>query len=175
MSRSRAGILRLGRLSAVAGLEVVCALLMAVGLFGVVVQILPGTFLILGAIVIWATEQQTGIGWAVLAIAVVAIAVAWVGKYVLAGRGLKKAAVPNRSLVIGGLAGAVGFFVIPVIGLPLLFVLGIYAAEQVRLRDRGKAWISTKAAIRATGITILVELAGAMVAVGAWVLAITTT
>lgn len=157
------------------GLEVVCALVMAVGLFGVVIQILPGTLLILGAILVWATETQTGVGWAVLAVAVLGVAVAWVGKYVLAGRGLKKAAVPNRSLVIGGLAGVVGFFVIPVIGLPLLFVLGIYVAEQIRLRDRGKAWVSTKAAIKATGITILVELAGAMVAVGAWVLAITTT
>lgn len=155
--------------------ELLCALIMVVGLFGVVVQILPGTLLVLGGILLWATESQTGVAWAVLAIAVVAIALAWVGKYLLAGRGLKKAAVPNRSLVVGGVAGVIGFFVIPVIGLPLLFILGIYVAEQLRLRDRGRAWVSTKAAIRATGITILVELAGAMVAVGAWVIAITAT
>jgi len=159
----------------VTGIEVVCALIMAVGLFGVVVQVLPGTLLILGAILLWATENQTALGWAVLAVAAIAIAGAWVGKYVLAGRGLKKAAVPNRSLVIGGLAGVVGFFAIPVIGLPLLFVVGIYVAEQIRLRDASLAWVSTKAALKATGITILVELAGAMVAVGVWVLAITTT
>lgn len=166
---------RLGRLCSVTGIEVVCALIMAVGLFGVVVQVLPGTLLILGAILLWATENQTALGWAVLAVAAIAIAVAWVGKYVLAGRGLKKAAVPNSSLVIGGLAGVVGFFAIPVIGLPLLFVVGIYVAEQIRLRDASLAWVSTKAALKATGITILVELAGAMVAVGVWVLAITTT
>lgn len=157
------------------GFELLCAAIMLVGLFGVVVQVLPGTLLVLGAVLLWATESQTGIGWLVLAIAAVAIALAWVGKYVLAGRGLKKAAVPNRSLVIGGIAGVIGFFVIPVIGLPLLFVLGIYVSEQLRLRDRGKAWASTKAAIRATGVTILVELAGAMVAVGAWVIAVLVT
>jgi uncharacterized protein YqgC (DUF456 family) len=155
--------------------ELLCALIMAVGLFGVVVQVLPGTLLVLAGILLWATESRTGVAWAVLAIAVVAIALAWVGKYLLAGRGLKKAAVPNRSLVVGGVAGVIGFFVIPVIGLPLLFILGIYVAEQLRLRDRGRAWVSTKAAIRATGITILVELAGAMVAVGAWVVAIAAT
>jgi uncharacterized protein YqgC (DUF456 family) len=159
----------------VTGLELLCAAIMVVGLFGVVVQILPGTLLVLGAILLWATESQTGVGWAVLAIAVLATAAAWVGKYLLAGRGLKKAAVPNRSLVVGGIAGVVGFFAIPVIGLPLLFVLGIYLAEQIRLRDRHQAWVSTKAAIRATGITILVELAGAMIAVGAWAVAIAAT
>lgn len=159
----------------VTAFELLCAAIMLVGLFGVVVQVLPGTLLVLGGILLWATESQTGVGWLVLAVAVVAIALAWVGKYVLAGRGLKKAEVPNRSLVIGGIAGVVGFFVIPVIGLPLLFVLGIYVSEQLRLRDRARAWRSTKAAIKATGITILVELAGAMVAVGAWVIAIIAT
>jgi uncharacterized protein YqgC (DUF456 family) len=152
--------------------ELLCAAIMVVGLFGVVVQVLPGTLLVLGGILLWATEAQTASGWVVLGIGVVATVAAWVGKYLLAGRGLKKAAVPNRTLVVGGVLGVIGFFAIPVIGLPLLFVLGIYLAEQARLRDRGKAWISTKAAIRATGITILVELAGAMVAVGAWVIAI---
>lgn len=152
--------------------ELLCAAIMAVGLLGVVVQVLPGTLLVLGAILLWATETQTATAWVVLGVAVLAAVAAWVGKYLLAGRGLKKAAVPNRTLVVGGVLGVVGFFVIPVIGLPLLFVLGVFLAERIRLRDGGKAWISTKAAIRATGITILVELAGAMVAVGAWTIAI---
>lgn len=155
--------------------ELLCAAIMLVGLLGVVVQVLPGTLLVLGGILLWATESQTVTGWVVLGIAVLAAVLAWVGKYLLAGRGLKKAAVPNRTLVIGGVLGVIGFFLIPIIGLPLLFVLGVYAAEQLRLRDRHRAWVSTKAAIKATGVTILVELAGAMVAVGAWVLAIVTT
>lgn len=152
--------------------ELLCAAIMLVGLFGVVVQVLPGTLLVLGGILLWATESQNAAGWLVLGIGVIAAAAAWVGKYLLAGRGLKKAAVPNRTLVVGGVLGVIGFFVIPVIGLPLLFVLGVYLAEQMRLRDRAKAWTSTKAAIRATGVTILVELAGAMVAVGAWAIAV---
>lgn len=152
--------------------ELLCAAIMVVGLLGVVVQVLPGTVLVLGAVLLWATETQTVTGWVVLGVAVLAAVAAWIGKYLLAGRGLKRAEVPNRSLVVGGVLGVVGFFVIPVIGLPLLFVLGIYLAEQLRLRDRPRAWRSTKAAIKATGVTILVELAGAMVAVGAWVIAV---
>ncbi len=157
------------------GFELLIAALLIAGLVGVVIQVLPGTLLVLGGIVLWATETGSGAAWAVLAIAVVAVAAAWVGKYLLAGRGLKRAEVPNRSLLVGGVLGVIGFVVIPVIGLPLLFVLGIYLAEQVRLKDKARAWASTKAAIKATGITILVELAGAMVAVGAWVVAIIAT
>lgn len=149
--------------------EIISGLLVVVGLAGIVIQILPGTILVLAGIALWATERQTGIGWVVLALAVLAIGAAAVVKYVLAGRTLKRAEVPNRSLVVGGLAGVIGFFVIPVIGLPLLFILGVFAAEQLRLRDRHRAWRATKAAIKATGITILIELAGALVAVGFWV------
>lgn len=159
----------------VSAFELLCAAIMVVGLLGVVVQVLPGTLLVLGGVLLWATESQTAVGWVVLGVSTLAVAAAWIGKYLLAGRHLKRADVPNRSLVIGGLAGVVGFFVIPVIGLPLLFVLAVFLAELLRLRDRSRAWAATKAAIAATGLTILVELAGAMVAIGAWAIAIVLT
>ncbi|MBK5249503.1 MAG: DUF456 domain-containing protein [Actinomycetales bacterium] len=154
------------------GIEMLCALLMLVGLVGVVIQILPGFLLILGALVLWASESGEGRSWIIVAIGVLALAVAAVGKYLLAGRGLKKASVPNSTLLWGGVAGAVGFFVIPVVGLALFFVGGVFVAEYLRKRNKADAWRSTKAAIRATGVTILVELAGALIAIGAWVLAV---
>ena len=152
--------------------EVVVGIVLLVGLFGVVVQVLPGGLLVVGAILVWAIMTGTGWAWAVLAVAVVATAVAGVAKYLLAGRHLQRAGVPTSTMVWGGLAGMVGFFVVPVVGLPLGFVLAVYGAEFVRLHDRSAAWAATLAALRATGITILVELAGALVAVGAWLLAV---
>lgn len=149
-----------------------CALLMLVGLVGVVIQILPGSLLILGALVLWASESGEGRSWIIVAMGVLALAGAAVGKYLLAGRGLKKASVPNSTLLWGGVAGAVGFFVIPVVGLALFFVGGVFVAEYLGKRNKADAWRSTKAAIRATGVTILVELAGALIAIGAWVLAV---
>jgi len=127
--------------------ELVVGLVLLVGLFGVVVQVLPGGLLVLGAIAVWAVLTGTGLAWTVLAVAVVATVVAGAGKYLLAGRHLRSAGVPTSTLVWGGLAGAVGFFVLPVVGLPVGFVLAVY----------------------------LVELAGALVAVGAWVLAVLLT
>ena len=53
--------------------------------------------------------------------------------------------------------GVVGFFVIPVVGLFVGFVLGIYLAERRRV-GQADAWPSTKAALRAVGLSILIEL-----------------
>lgn len=157
------------------GIEVLCALIMVVGLVGVVVQVLPGTLLVLGAVLLWAVTAGSGGAWVVLGVAALVVTAAAIGKYLLAGRTLKRADVPNRSMLVGGVAGVVGFVVVPVIGLPLFFVLGVYLAEHLRLRDPRKAWTATKAAIKATGITILVELAGAMLAIGAWVVGVVVT
>jgi uncharacterized protein YqgC (DUF456 family) len=107
----------------------------------------------------------------VAVLATVAVAVAGVVKYVIAGRHLKSGGVPNSTLVWGGLAGIVGFFVVPVVGLFLGFVLAVFLAELARLHDRRRAWRATVVALQATGITILVDLAGSLVAAGAWLLA----
>jgi len=98
-----------------------------------------------------------------------------VAKYVLAGRHLLTAGVPKSTLVWGGVVGVVGFFVVPVVGLPLGFVLAVYLAELRRLRDGRAARRATVVALQATGITILVELAGALVSSGAWLLAVVVT
>ena len=50
--------------------------MLAVGLVGVVVQVLPGALLVLGAVVVWAAVEGTGVAWAVAALAVVATVVA---------------------------------------------------------------------------------------------------
>ncbi|AEI11435.1 DUF456 domain-containing protein [Cellulomonas gilvus] len=148
--------------------EVVVGLVVIVGLFGVVVQVLPGALLVLGAVVVWGVVTGGVTGWTVVVVSVLATAAAAVGKYLLAGRHLKRGGVPSSTLVWGGIAGVVGFFVIPVVGLFVGFIGGTYLAEWVRVREPRPAWRATVAALQATGLTILVELAGALVCVVAW-------
>ncbi len=69
--------------------------------------------------------------------------------------------------MLGGLLGIVGFFVVPVIGLPLGFVLGIYLSELQRL-GRDRAWPATRHALTAVGIALLVELVAGFTAAGTW-------
>ncbi|GAA3804819.1 DUF456 domain-containing protein [Cellulomonas soli] len=150
-------------------LEIVVGLLVATGLVGIVVQVLPGGFLVCGSVVVWGVVTGGAAGWTVAVVAVLLTAAAEVTKYLLAGRHLSRAGVPRGTLVWGGLLGIVGFFVVPVVGLPLGFALGVWAAELVRLRESRPAWASTWAALQATGLTILVELAGALLVTATWV------
>jgi uncharacterized protein YqgC (DUF456 family) len=148
--------------------DVLVALAIAVGLAGIVVPVLPGTLLILGALLVWALAVGSATGWAVFAVAAALLAAGAVVKYVLPGRGLKAAGVPSRSLVLGGLLGIVGFFVVPVVGLFVGFVLGVYVAELARV-GRDLAWPSTRAALKAAGLSMLIELAAGLLAAVVWV------
>jgi uncharacterized protein YqgC (DUF456 family) len=148
-------------------LDVLVALVIAVGLVGVLVPMLPGSALVLGAILVWAAVVGEGGGWAVAAVATVLLAAGVVVKYLLPGRRLQRSGIPNRTLLIGAVLGVVGFFVVPVVGLPLGFVLGIYLAELERL-GRERAWPATLEALKAVGLGILIELGFASLAAATW-------
>lgn len=149
------------------GTELLVGLAILVGLIGIVVPVLPGSVLILGAVVVWAAEDRSAAAWVVCAVAVTLLVVGAVVKYAVPGRQLKATGVPTRSVVAGGLLGIVGFFVIPVVGLFVGFVVGVYGAELIRL-GHDRAWPSTKAALRAVGASILIELTAALLASATW-------
>ena len=52
----------------------------------------------------------------------------------------------------------VGFFVIPVVGFFIGFPLGVYLEERRRLGRHASAWRSTREALRAMGLSIVIEL-----------------
>jgi uncharacterized protein YqgC (DUF456 family) len=135
------------------------AIAIVVGIVGVVVPVLPGLVLCWAGVLVWVLLGDAGWGkWVVLGVATALAAAGTVIKYLVPGRRLKEAGVPNRSLAFGGILGIIGFFVVPVVGLVLGFVLGVWAAEQHRLRDKGQAWASTVHALKATGLSMLIEL-----------------
>ena len=149
-------------------LTVVAALLVAVGLVGVVVPVLPGLVLVLAGIGLWAVARGDAVGWTVLGVAAALVALGTVLKYLLPGARMRAAGVPGRTLVAGGVLGVVGFFVVPVVGLVLGFVLGVYLAERARL-GRAGAWPSTRTALGAVGASLLIELAAGLLATAVWV------
>jgi uncharacterized protein YqgC (DUF456 family) len=153
--------------------EVVVGLAILVGLAGIVVPVLPGTVLILVAVLVWATEMGGATAWTVLAVCVVLLAAGTVVKYLVPGRRLK-ATVPTSTLVVGALVGLVGFFVIPVVGLFVGFPVGVYVAERVRVGGE-HAWPSTVEALRALGVSILIELVFGVLAALTWVVGVLAT
>ncbi|NAZ77806.1 DUF456 family protein [Kineococcus sp. T13] len=154
-----------------AGLVVV-GLAVAVGLVGVVVPVLPGTLLIALGLLVWALATG-GAAWAFFAGAVALLVAGQVAMYLLPGRRMARAGIPRSSLLLGGLLGVVGFFVVPVLGLPLGFVLGVFLAQLPRGsaapgRAAG-AWRSTVVALKGVGLSVAIEMGAGVLAAATWV------
>ena len=154
--------------------DVLVGLALLIGLAGIIVPVLPGTLLMLAALLVWALSVGTSAGWVVVSIAGSFLAVGTLVKYVVPGRRMQAAGVPSSTLWIGAGLGIVGFFVIPVVGLLVGFVAGVYLAEHRRVGAAG-AWPSTKAALTAVGLGILIELAAGVLATGTWVVGVIAT
>lgn len=150
------------------GVEFLVALVIALGLVGVLVPLMPGTPLVAAAIAAWAIGEGDR-GWRVFAVAATLMAVGAVVKYLVPARSLRRSGIPRRTLLIGGAVGVVGFFVVPVVGLPLGFVLGIYLAEWHRLSP-GAAGPATVGALKAIGLGILIELVATTLAALVWLI-----
>lgn len=157
------------------GGELLVGLAIAIGLAGIVVPILPGTVLIAIALLVWAIVERTTTAWAVFGIGLALLVITGVVKYTWPGRRLRDAGVPGRSIVVGGMLGIVGFFVVPVVGLFLGFLLGTYLSEVQRLRGPKQAWPSTVHATKAVGLSMLIELFGALCAAALWLAAVVAT
>lgn len=147
--------------------DLLTGLAIAVGLVGIVVPVLPGSLLVVAAILVWALVAATPVGWVVFALATVLLAAGAIVKYAVPGRRLKADGVPNRTLLAGAVLGVVGFFVVPVVGLLIGFVLGVYLCELRRV-GRDLAWPTTRSALRAVGVSILIELAAGLLAALTW-------
>jgi uncharacterized protein YqgC (DUF456 family) len=151
------------------------ALAIAVGIIGIVVPLLPGTLLVFGAIAVWAVIENNVTGWVTLGVVTALLAVATLIKYLWPMRRMRAADVRTLSLVAGAVLGIIGFFVIPVLGLVIGFVLGVYLAELAHRRDQRVAWTSTVHALKGVALSVGVELCGALLATVAWVVGVYLT
>jgi uncharacterized protein len=149
-------------------LDLLVAGALVVAAVGILIPVLPGTFLALGALLVWAIATGGSIAWAAFGVMAVVIGAGQVLKYLLPHKSLTAAGVPGRSLLIGGVAAIFGFFLIPVVGLVVGFIGGLYVAEHMRLRDWTLAKESTWVAMKATGFSVLIELGALMAAAAVW-------
>ncbi len=153
-------------------LEFVVGVAILVGLVGIVVPVLPGSVLIGLAVLAWALLTATAPAWTVFAACAVLLVAGGVITWFIQARHTRAAGVPGSSLVAAGLAGIVGFFVVPVIGLLLFFPLGLFLAEYLRLRDPRRARASAIVGLKATGLGMICELGLALAASGVWLVAV---
>jgi uncharacterized protein YqgC (DUF456 family) len=144
---------------------------MVVGLVGVLVPGIPGLLLIAGVTALWAFDQPEDRAWVVFGVVLVVLMLGTIAKYVLPSRTLRDAGAPRSTLFVGVVCAVVGFFVIPVVGLLIGAVIGVFLAELRRLQDGAAARRSTVATAKAIGMGMVLELVAGVVAVAIWLVA----
>lgn len=148
--------------------DLLIAAVIVVGLAGTVVPLLPGALLVAGAIVLWALNTGGATAWGVAIGALALIAAGQLLKYLIPGRQMKNSGVPSWVLIVGAIAAVVGFFVIPVVGLVVGFILGVFGAEVIRLRTFTDAWPTTWQAMKSAGWSVLIEFGSCLLAAALW-------
>ncbi|MBO1337973.1 DUF456 domain-containing protein [Streptomyces sp. VRA16 Mangrove soil] len=138
------------------------------GLCGVMVPGVPGSWLVWAAVAVWALRDPNALAWGVLVGATVVLLAAQVLRWQLPPRRLRQAGATSRLAVWAGAGALVGFCVVPVIGAIPGFIGGIYVSERLRLGRHGDAVASTRTAMRAGGSSVLAELFACLLIVGAW-------
>jgi len=157
------------------GFTVAAGLMILVGLIGIALPVLPGLLLVWGGVLLWASELQTRGGWVVLGIATLLALAGVFLQYLIPGRRMRTAGVTALTTFSGVVLAVVGFFVIPVVGAVLGFVLGVYLAERVKHGSHAASWPSTKHALKAVALSVGIELAAGLVIAGTWVIGVILT
>ena len=150
---------------------VLCGLAIVVGVAGTIIPVLPGSILIGVSLLAWALWGGAGAtGWVVFGIGMMFVLAGMAASAVLTGRKLKEHSIPSRSVVVGLVLGVAGMFVIPVVGLFVGFAAGLLLSELQRTRVFGTAVASGWAALKATGLGMIVEFGLACLAASTWVI-----
>lgn len=145
------------------------ALLILVGMVGIVLPMVPGLLLVVAGVLVWTLDTGTPLAWAVFAVTVVLWAVGFGLRYAVPERRLRAAGVRRSTLVLAVLLGLVGFFVVPVVGGALGFVLGVYLVELGHSRSSREAWSSTRSALGAVFTSMGIDLLAALAIATTWV------
>jgi uncharacterized protein YqgC (DUF456 family) len=151
----------------------VSAVLMVVGLLGIVVPVLPGLLLVWLAVLLWALVESSTTGWWVLGVVTVLYAVGLVLEFAIPGQRMRRAGVRTSTLVVAVVVAIILGIVIPFVGFLIGFPLGIYLVQRVRRETHGDAWNATVHALKAVGLNIVIELGAALLMIGVWVAALT--
>ncbi|MFC7492119.1 MULTISPECIES: DUF456 domain-containing protein [unclassified Knoellia] len=151
------------------------AILIFVGIVGIVVPVVPGLLLAVLGVLLWAYETGGSTAWTFFAVCLAIYLAGVVIQFLVPGRRLREQGVKTTTLLLAVVLGVVGMFVIPVIGFIIGFVLGIFLVEQSRSRDRAQAWARTKSAVRAVITSMGIELCAGLLIAVTWVIGVLAT
>lgn len=149
--------------------DVLVGIAMVVGLIGAVVQVVPSGAVIGIALIIWAIVIGGTTAWTITGIALLVLIAAAVLKYLIPGKRLLASGTPNSTLLIALGVGILGWFLVPVLGLALGAVGTVYLLERSRLGEHEAALSATMEVVKSLGLSIVIELIAALIAMSLWI------
>lgn len=151
------------------------ALIILVGILGIIVPVLPGLFITVVGMLVWALQTDTTTGWVLFGLSVLIALGGFALQFLIPGRRMKREGVKTSTLFLAVCLGIVGFFVVPFVGAALGFVLGIYLVEHARTREWRQAWHRTRTALVAVLQSIGIELGAAFLVATVYVIGLVVT
>jgi len=152
------------------GGTILTGLVMVLGLIGTVIPVWPGLVLVWGAGLFYGLVAGFGTAGTVAFGTMTVLAVSGtIAKFALPHRGGAARGAPTSSLLAGVAGAVVGVVVIPLLGLPIGAVAGVWLAETARLGDARRAWQVTLGVIIGFGLGVVVEFSLGVVMIGCWI------
>ncbi|MFD5792629.1 DUF456 domain-containing protein [Streptomyces diastatochromogenes] len=141
---------------------------LVLGLCGVLVPGVPGSWLVWAAVLWWALQDPQPVAWGVLVGATGVLLLSLVVRWALPPRRLQASGATPRMAVYAGVGAFLGFLLIPVVGALPGFMAGIYLHERLRLGRHGEAMAALRTTMRSGGSSVLAELFACLLIAGAW-------
>ncbi|MEU8934710.1 DUF456 domain-containing protein [Streptomyces sp. NPDC048409] len=155
-----------------AGEVLLVGLVLALGLCGVLVPGVPGSWLVWAGVLWWALYDPRPLAWAVLVGASVVLLLTQVVRWILPPRRLRASGATPRMGVYAGAGALLGFVLLPVVGAIPGFMAGIYLHERLRLGRRAEAVAALRTTMDAGGSGVLAELFGCLLVTAGWLAAV---
>ncbi|MCJ7716548.1 MAG: DUF456 domain-containing protein [Anaerolineales bacterium] len=150
-------------------LNILIYLIMAVGLFGMVVPIFPGVVIIWAAVILhgFLTGFLSLELWGLVVISLLAIAGTLIDNFLMGGKARQAGA---SWISIGGalLAGLVGTFAFPPLGGLIAAPTLLFLLEYARLRDSAEAWVITKGLLTGWGLSFVARFIIGAIMITIW-------
>jgi uncharacterized protein YqgC (DUF456 family) len=146
------------------------AVAMAAGLLGTLLPFLPGLPIVWAAALVYGLAAGfEAIGWTLFVLITLVGVTGLILGTVLPHRRAAARGAPASTILAGVVVGLIGFFVIPIVGLPLGAGLGVMLAERSRLGSWDQAWTATRAMMVGFGIGALVQFSAGVAMIATWV------
>lgn len=144
-------------------------IIMAVGLFGLIVPVFPGiTIIWLAALGYGVVTGFTPLAWVLLAVITVMLIIGVTIDNVFMGAKARKEGAAWSSLVLGWLAGILGTIIFPPVGGIIAAPLVVLLLEYLRQHDFNKALLTLRGLAIGWGASFVIRFFLGLAMIGIW-------